>query len=141
MEGTMKTAIKDLNFQYLIGVILVFFIALSLPACVGEQRTFDISIRMPAGEGIVNGTSAEEVQAKSGTISITAAVGAPDANIYLISEGATEGSAKTYICSGMTVKLDVTRGTWYKIRIEAYGNGTVGYDYGLTVKNVTLRIQ
>ena len=137
----MNKAIKDLNFQYLIAVILVFFIALSLPACVGEQRTFGISIRMPAGEGIVTGRSDSEVEAKSGTISITAAAGAPDANIYLVSENATEGTAKTYICSGMTVKLDVTKGTWYKIYIEAYGNGNVGYDYGLTVKNVGLRIQ
>lgn len=137
----MKKAIKELNFQYLIAVILVFFIALSLPACVGEQRTFEISIRMPAGDGLVTGMSAEEVEAKSGTISITAAAGAPDANIYLVSENATEGTAKTYICSGMTVKLDVTKGTRYKIYIESYGNGNVGYDYGLTVKNVGLRIQ
>ena len=137
----MKKAIKDLNFQYLITTILVFLIALSLPACVGERRTFDISIRMPAGEGIVTGTSDSEVEAKSGTISITAAAGAPDANIYLISEGSTEGTAKTYICSGMTIKLDVTKGTWYKIYIEAYGNGNVGYGYNLTVKNAGLRIQ
>ncbi len=137
----MKKAIKDLNFQYLITTILVFLIALSLPACVGEQRTFGISIRMPAGEGIVTGTSDSEVEAKSGTISITAAAGAPDANIYLVSENASEGTSKTYICSGMTVKLDVTKGTWYKIRIEAYGNGSVAYDYGLTVKNVGMRVQ
>lgn len=137
----MKKAIKDLNFQYLLATILVFFIALSLPACVGEQRTFDISIRMPAGEGIVTGTSDSEAEAKSGTITITAAAGAPDANIYLISADSSERTAKTYISSGMTVKLDVTKGTWYKICIESGGNGNMGYDYGLTVKNVGLRIQ
>ncbi len=137
----MKKAIKNLNFQYLLATILVFFIALSLPACVGEQRTFDISIRMPAGEGIVTGTSDSEVEAKSGTITITAAAGAPDGNIYLISADSSEGTAKTYISSGMTVKLDVSKGTWYKICIESGGNGNMGYDYGLTVKNVGLRIQ
>lgn len=137
----MKKVIKDLNFQYLLATILVFFIALSLPACVGEQRTFSISIRMPAGEGIVTGTSDSEVEAKSGTITITAAAGAPDANIYLISADSSEGTAKTYISSGMTVKLDVSKGTWYKICIESGGNGNMGYDYGLTVKNVALRIQ
>lgn len=137
----MKKAIKDLNFQYLLATILVFFIALSLPACVGEQRTFGISIRMPAGEGIVTGTFDSEVEAKSGTITITAAAGAPDANIYLISADSSEGTSKTYISSGMTVKLDVSKGTWYKICIESGGNGNMGYDYGLTVKNVGLRIQ
>jgi len=137
----MKKAIRNLNFQYLIAAVLVFLTALSLPACVGEQRTFGISIRMPAGDGLVTGVSAEEVEAKSGTMSITATSGAPDGNIYLTSEDAAEGTSKTYICSGMTVKIDVKKGTRYKIHIEAYGNGNVGYDYGLTVKNVGVRIQ
>ena len=137
----MKKAFRNLNFQYLLITILVFIAALSLPACVGEQRTFDISIRMPAGEGIVTGTSDSEVQAKSGTITVVVKAGTPDASISLLATQGGESIENIYLTHGMPVKIDVKKGCWYKIRIESQGSGNVGYDYNLTVKNVGLRIQ
>lgn len=110
-----------------------------------DENTFNVKIVIPAGgEGTIY-YSEEEISPLGGRIILSSGDGLGDTEVVLISgniTGAPEGKTygPTYMTPGMPVKMDVERGTWYRIGV-AMSNPT---DKDLIVyvqaKRVNLRI-
>ena len=63
----------------LMAVLLLF------AASCGKKNSFDITVRVPSGEGTVTGYSDEDLMSQSGTITIKVPAGIPDGSIKLAS--------------------------------------------------------
>ncbi|MCM1044901.1 MAG: M56 family metallopeptidase [Candidatus Gastranaerophilales bacterium] len=105
-------------------------------------REYQVRVTIPAGCTDSFSYSDEEICPKGGTITLYAGEGLGDTEIVLLlTEGeGTEVYTPTYITPGWPVKLEVERGSWYRIGVNVQNSTGEDKDVYVSVRNVELRI-
>ena len=131
-----------------LSIVLVLVMVLAYAGC-GQQKEFDIAIRIPAhtekefkyNEDFI--FSDEEISPNGDTITITAGEGLGDTEVYLMPIEVKEENAyeATYLTPGMPVKIDVEKGAWFKIGVAVNNETDEDMTVYVHVEKVDVRIQ
>lgn len=125
-----------------ITILLSLICILSLTAC-GNNDTHEIEIIVPAGSSEAFVYSVEEISPTGNQITISSGTGLSDTLVELEPVEATEENAydePAYLTPGMPVKMDVEKGAWFKIGVDAGRNESeVDKVVSVKVKGVKVR--
>lgn len=125
-----------------ITILLSLIYILSLTAC-GSNDTHEIEIIVPAGSSEAFVYSVEEISPTGNQITISSGTGLSDTLVELEPVEVTEENAydePAYLTPGMPVKMDVEKGAWFKIGVDAgYNESEVDKVVSVKVKGVKVR--
>ena len=147
-EISVKERVKSvLNYKK----AAFWMIAAAVGACIiaavcfltNPPREYEIRVTIAAGCMESFSYSDEEICPKSGTITLYAGEGLGDTEVVLLPVEAKEEKAyePTYITPGMPVKLQVEKGTWYKIGVNMQNTTAEDKSVYISVENVEVRIE
>lgn len=132
---------------WLLGAAVAVCVIVGICFLTNPPREYQVRITVPAGSAEPFAYSDAEICPKNGTITVYAGEGLGDTEILLLPAGSPDGSeaqpkpsSPVYITQGMPVRLDVERGTWYRVGVNVQNTGTGDRDVFVTVKNVDIRI-
>ena len=106
-------------------------------------REYQIRITIPAGSTETFCYSDEEISPKGNTLIFYAGEGLGDTEIKLLPVEVKEENAYDelfYITPGMSVKMDVEKGAWFKIGVNIQNPTEESKDVYISVSNVEVRI-
>lgn len=114
---------------------------LSLFGC-GKNSIYEISITIPAESTNQIFYSDEEISPTKNTLKISSGEGLGDTSVTLLpievtKEKSYEGD---YLTGGITVKMDVEKGAWYKVGITAENPSDKDIVVTVKVENVEVRV-
>lgn len=125
-----------------ITILLSLIYILSLTAC-GSNDTHEIEIIVPAGSSEAFVYSVEEISPTGNQITISSGTGLSDTLVELEPVEVTEENAydePAYLTPGMPVKMDVEKGAWFKIGVDAgHNESEVDKVVSVKVKGVKVR--
>lgn len=125
-----------------ITILLSLIYILSLTAC-GSNDTHEIEIIVPAGSSEAFVYSEEEISPTGNQITISSGTGLSDTLVELEPVEVTEENAydePAYLTPGMPVKMDVEKGAWFKIGVDAgHNESEVDKVVSVKVKGVKVR--
>lgn len=125
-----------------ITILLSLICILSLTAC-GNNDTHEIEIIVPAGSSEAFVYSVEEISPTGNQITISSGTGLSDTLVELEPVEVTEENAydePAYLTPGMPVKMDVEKGAWFKIGVDAgHNESEVDKVVSVKVKGVKVR--
>lgn len=124
-----------------ISIIVLLIFALSLFAC-GKKDTFEIKITIPANSTTTMCYSDEEISPTGDTITISSGEALTDTMVELKTIEVKEENAyeATYLTPGMSVKIDVKKGAWFKIGVAVENPSDADMQVSVIVEGVEVRI-
>lgn len=132
---------------WLLGAAFAVCIIVGICFLTNPPREYQVRITVPAGSAEPFAYSDAEICPKNGTITVYAGEGLGDTEILLLPAGSQDDgeaqpkpSSPVYITQGMPVRLDVERGTWYRVGVNVQNPAAGDRDVFVTVKNVDIRI-
>ena len=132
----------------LLALVLALVCVFGLVGC-GKNDTYKIRITVPAGstEEIIYqedfAYSDEEISPKGNTITISSGEGLGDTEVVLKPIEVKEENAyePTYLTPGMSVKMNVEKGAWFKIGVNMQNPTDTDIVVYVEVKGVEVRIE
>lgn len=125
-------------------ILIIAMVILGTAFILTREKSYNIRITIPASSSEAFIYSDEEISPKGNTITLYAGEGMGDGEIVLKPVEVKEENIyePTYITPGMPVKMDVEKGTWFKIGVNNMKN-FYGEDIDVYIKvsNVDLRIE
>lgn len=125
-----------------ITILLSLICILSLTAC-DKDNTYEINITVPAGNSAAFVYSEEEISPVGDQITISSGTGLSDTLVQLEPIEVTEENAydePAYLTPGMPVEMNVEKGAWFKIGVDAGRNESdVDKIVSVLVKGVKIR--
>lgn len=124
-------------------LILILIFLFSLTGC-SKQNEFEITLRIPpnsyAEEFIY---SDEEISPLRNKITILNGNNLGDCSVILkpIEVKQENSYEENYLTPGLSVKMDVEKGAWYKIGIRVFNETNQEKIMGVKVKGVVVRIE
>lgn len=120
-----------------------FVLLLALCAC-GKQDEFEITLRIPPNsyaEEFVY--SDEEISPLNKKITIWNGNNLGDCSVILkpIEVRQENSYEENYLTPGLSLKMDVEKGAWYKIGVRAWNESNEEKIVGIRVKGVIVRIK
>jgi len=125
-----------------IAILLSFLCILFLAGC-GKKETHEIEIMVPAGSEEPFVYSDEEICPTGDKITIMAGAGLGDTEVILKPVEVKQENAyePTYLTHGMSVKMDVEKGGWFKIGVSVQNESDKGpIAVSVEVEGVEVRI-
>ena len=123
----------------IVSMIVTFVLFLTSP----KKKTYEITFHIPAGCENQLVFSDEEISSLKKNISFSVGRDIGDTEIQLKGvEGKEEGAydEPVYVTSGMSAKMQVERGAWYRVGIYASNDTSGEKTVHVSVKNVEVRI-
>ena len=123
-------------------------IVFALAGC-SNNDTFEITITVPAGNASAAvyqedfAYSDEEISPTGDTITITSGERLGDTEVVLMPIEVTEENAyePTYLTPGMPVEMDVEKGAWFKVGVNAQNPTDEDKTVSVIVEGVEVRIE
>ncbi len=123
-------------------------IVFTLAGCANND-TFEITITVPAGNADAAvyqedfAYSDEEISPTGDTITITSGEGLGDTEVVLMPIEVTEENAyePTYLTPGMPVEMNVEKGAWFKVGVNAQNPTDEDKTVSVVVEGVEVRIE
>jgi hypothetical protein len=109
----------------------------------GPKNEFQININVPAGTELEYVYSDEEIMPTKNTITMLTGQGLGDTSVVLkpVEPDGEEFCAVGYLTSGMTEKVKVKKGTWYKVGVKVSNPTDEDKMVGIIIKNIDVRIE
>lgn len=124
-------------------VIIVMMCCLGILLLVGNEKSYDIKITIPAGSTEDFIYSDEEISPIGKKIKISSGKGLGDTEVVLKTIEVKEENIyePTYLTSGMPVKMEVEKNAWFKIGVNVQNPTDEDIDIYVTVTGIVLRIK
>lgn len=126
----------------LITLVLTLIFVLAFTGC-STNVGYDISIVIPAGSQEEFVYSEEEVSSNKNQITISSGEGLGDTEVILKPVDVKEENAyeSTYLTHGVSVKMDVEKGAWFKIGVSVQNPTDEDMIVYINVKDVVVRVE
>ena len=147
-EVGVKERVKSvLNYKkptlWIMIATAAILVILAVCFLANPTREYQIRITIPAGSTETFCYSDEEISPKGNTLIFYAGEGLGDTEIKLLPVEVKEENAYDelfYITPGMSVKMDVEKGAWFKIGVNIQNPTEESKDVYISVSNVEVRI-
>ena len=147
-EVGVKERVKSvLNYKkptlWIMIATVAVLVILAVCFLTNPTREYQIRITIPAGSTETFCYSDEEISPKGNTLIFYAGEGLGDTEIKLLPVEVKEENAYDelfYITPGMSVKMDVEKGAWFKIGVNIQNPTEESKDVYISVSNVEVRI-
>ena len=147
-EVGIKERVKSvLNYKkptlWIIIAAAAVLVILAVCFLTNPAREYQIKITIPAGSTEPICYSDEEISPKGNTLTFYAGEGLGDTEITLLPIEVREENTydePAYITPGMSVKMDVEKGAWYKIGVSIQNPTEESMDVYVSVDHVEVRI-